>query len=244
MKQIKIPFSLEEYNKGGYEVMTKGDKNRQPVKVRIVCTDRMDDTYPLIVLLKDSEKEYSLYYSNDGKYIIGQESHCDLVLVKQEFEDGDIITGKEPYVPFILPYRGTHKTGGVLTEAYYDCNPQKIYFFENIERGCGSTQDFRIATEEEKQKLFDALVKKGRRWNSEKKCIEVIKIVYQFKPFQRVLVRNSGNCLWTADTFGYYDKNGYFCTSHYYFNQCISYNEETKHLLGTTKDCPDKYKTW
>jgi hypothetical protein len=76
MKQIKIPFSLEEYNKGGYEVMTRGDKNRQPVKVRIVCTDRMDDTYPLIVLLKDSEEEYSFYYTNDGKYIIGQESYC------------------------------------------------------------------------------------------------------------------------------------------------------------------------
>jgi hypothetical protein len=28
------------------------------------------------------------------------------------------------------------------------------------------------------------------------------------------------------------------------FSQCIPYNEETKYLLGTADDCPDKYKTW
>lgn len=26
--------------------------------------------------------------------------------------------------------------------------------------------------------------------------------------------------------------------------QCIPYNEETKHLLGTTYDCPEYYKWW
>ena len=32
----------------------------------------------------------------------------------------------------------------------------------------------RYATEEEKQEMLDALAKKGKRWNAEKKCIEDI----------------------------------------------------------------------
>ncbi len=31
-------------------------------------------------------------------------------------------------------------------------------------------------------------------------------------------------------------------TSHWV--QCIPYNEETKHLLGKTTDCPEYYKWW
>ena len=28
------------------------------------------------------------------------------------------------------------------------------------------------------------------------------------------------------------------------YMQCIPYNEDTKHLLGTTNDCPEYYKWW
>lgn len=33
MKEIKIPFSLDSYKEGGYEVMTNGDEKNQPIKV-------------------------------------------------------------------------------------------------------------------------------------------------------------------------------------------------------------------
>lgn len=29
-----------------------------------------------------------------------------------------------------------------------------------------------------------------------------------------------------------------------YWKQCISYNDETKHLVGTKEDCPEFYKWW
>ena len=28
------------------------------------------------------------------------------------------------------------------------------------------------------------------------------------------------------------------------YNKCIPYNEETKHLVGTSDDCPEYYKWW
>ena len=67
--------------------------------------------------------------------------------------------------------------------------------------------------------------------------------VNTLRPFDRILVRFSGNLNWQIGLFGYkYEKLIYSNGTVYY--QCIPYNEETKHLLGTTNDCPDYYKWW
>ena len=61
--------------------------------------------------------------------------------------------------------------------------------------------------------------------------------------FDRVLVRYSNNLNWQIGLFGYkYEKLIYSNGTVYY--QCIPYNDETKHLVGTTNDCPDYYKWW
>ena len=44
----------------------------------------------------------------------------------------------------------------------------ELYFNESGWRN----DNMRLATEEEKQRLFDALAKKGKRWNAEEKRIE------------------------------------------------------------------------
>lgn len=63
------------------------------------------------------------------------------------------------------------------------------------------------------------------------------------KPFDKVLVRNTYNQLWIADLFSYISKSGRFvCVVHNTY-QCIPY-ESNEHLLGTTNDCDDYYKTW
>jgi hypothetical protein len=92
-----------------------------------------------------------------------------------------------------------------------------------------------------KQELED-----DKRWYDEQKCIEDIKHEYNFQPYDKVLVRGYQGDKWRNDFFGYYNEQSiykYVCTSKR-FEQCIPYNEETKDLLGTTNDCPDKYKTW
>ena len=68
-----------------------------------------------------------------------------------------------------------------------------------------------------------------------------------FKPFDKVLVRDYLNEDWMADFFERIDENDVrynatCVTSHW--EQCIPYNEETKHLLGTREDCPEYYKWW
>lgn len=65
------------------------------------------------------------------------------------------------------------------------------------------------------------------------------------KPFDKVLVRDNNIQKWTVDIFSFFDKSlthPYSCTGHY-TNQCIPY-EGNEHLLGTTNNCNEYYKTW
>ena len=67
--------------------------------------------------------------------------------------------------------------------------------------------------------------------------------VNTLQPFDKVIVRNYNNRIWEPDLFGYI-KGDWVWSLQTAYNQCIPYNEETKHLLGTTNDCPDYYKWW
>ena len=63
------------------------------------------------------------------------------------------------------------------------------------------------------------------------------------KPFDRVLVRNSREYAWGPDFFGYIDCDGFICVTTGNV-QCIPYNDDTKHLLGTTDEAPEYYRYW
>lgn len=57
----------------------------------------------------------------------------------------------------------------------------------------------------------------------------------KFEPFQRVLVRNDDIAYWGIDFFEEYAETleyPYVCLTNSY-KQCLPYNDETKHLLGT-----------
>lgn len=67
------------------------------------------------------------------------------------------------------------------------------------------------------------------------------------QPFDKVLVRDFLNDNWMADFFEKIEENDVYynvtCVT-CKWAQCIPYNEDTKHLLGTTNDCPEYYKWW
>ena len=61
----------------------------------------------------------------------------------------------------------------------------------------------------------------------------------EFKPFDRVLVRDLDFNIWYNDIFSFRDKDGrYMCIGNKW-DECIPYNEETAHLLGTTDNFED-----
>ena len=89
---------------------------------------------------------------------------------------------------------------------------------------------FVLATEGEKQKLFDALAKKGKRWNAEKKVIEDVKEENDYK-FQRgdaVMVKDDDDELWIPAIFIDYNlgrnSNYPFITTNGRYKMCIDYD--------------------
>lgn len=71
--------------------------------------------------------------------------------------------------------------------------------------------------------------------------------ISNLKPFDKVLVRDDNKNKWSINFWGFYDINydinyPYECCGNS-FAQCIPY-EGNEHLLGTTDDCDEYYKTW
>ena len=68
-----------------------------------------------------------------------------------------------------------------------------------------------------------------------------------FKPFDKVLVRDYCDDEWTCDIFSHIqqvDNTLYYKYILTYYKRCIPYNNETKHLIGTTDEAPDYYQYW
>ena len=66
------------------------------------------------------------------------------------------------------------------------------------------------------------------------------------QPFDKVLARDSNGHIWVCDLFSYIKECTQFpykCMASYY-KCCIPYNDETKHLLGTTDEVPKYYRYW
>ena len=102
------------------------------------------------------------------------------------------------------------------------------FFEENLSK-------LRLATEEEKQQLFDALAKEGKAWDAEKKQIIDLKSKVELKPFDKVLVRDSKSDYWRATLFSHVNENGCYYCVWAGWTYCIPY-EGNEHLLGTNKD--------
>ena len=66
------------------------------------------------------------------------------------------------------------------------------------------------------------------------------------KPFDKVLVSDEHHTRWRCCFFSHIvDQINYkYFTSDSCYKFCIPYNEETKHLVGTTDEAPEYYRYW
>ena len=89
------------------------------------------------------------------------------------------------------------------------------------------------ASEDMKEKLFKAMDKAGYTWDGE----TLKKKKPQFKPFEKVLVRDSESDKWRCAFYSHFEPNGIY---HYgtiigMYAMCIPF-EGNEHLVGTTKN--------
>ena len=66
------------------------------------------------------------------------------------------------------------------------------------------------------------------------------------KPFDKVLARDNINEQWCCSFFSHIETNDsypYICFG-LSFKQCIPYNDDTKHLVGTSDEAPKYHRYW
>lgn len=154
-----------------------------------------------------------------------------------EFKDGDIVYMGNAWNEYIGIIK--NRTSGNQIETYAHCHKDsKEEAVLGLWLNKNDSDELRLATNSEKQQLFDALAEEGKAWDSDKKQIVDLLKKCEFKVFEKVLVRESKTDEWTPNFFFkiHRDDERYVMVCGDMYNYCIPYNEETSHLLGTTDE--------
>ena len=142
----------------------------------------------------------------------------NLYVFNEEDEDGELtIIGK---------LIGKNEIEDTLTFGnQYEIGNEKFVADQAFDLHISIHEELREATEGEAITFHEAYT----IWEKSKKQSA-------FKPFDKVLVRDSESDKWRANLFGYIDKDEYYHCVYANWVYCIPYNEETAHLLGTTDE--------
>ena len=157
------------------------------------------------------------------------------IQTQPEFKDGDIVALVVRKCTHIAIFQSRQ-------EAYIGfhavlCQNDELLLEEPFREDVGDIE-LRLATDSEKQQLFEALAKEGKCWNAEKKQIVFLKPKIELKPFDKVLSRRCSEDYWVLNFYSHksHKTDYHICIDGSSNLYCIPYNEETAHLLGTTDD--------
>lgn len=189
----------------------------------------LDKTYSIEVTSYSNGAHQT--FTNEGLIIAKQEDAECLLFPSKNQRDwekfripvkrGDIMMFKDKSAVFIVKeYNDAFtKTSVEVSDAYGIRTNTCIYV------------GYIPASEDMEEKLFKAIDDAEYRWNGE----NLVKKKHQFKPFDKVLVRDDDNELWATAFYshkvkGYYP---YITASSMGFKQCIPF-EGNEHLVGTS----------
>ncbi len=185
----------------------------------------------------EAEEAAKTYINTIEKHLGGKLNLETLEIEKAqpEFKDGDIVAlvvRKCTHIAIFQSrqekYIGFH---AVL------CQNDELLLEEPFREDDGDIE-LRPATDSEKQQLFEALAKENKAWDAEKKMIVDLNPKVEFKPFDKVLVRDLESATWRVNLFSHIGKDKEYHCVWASWVYCIPY-EGNEHLLGTTKNIED-----
>lgn len=216
-----------------------------------------DKNYPILFKYSDIACEFHVgNVTKDGRHKVNYDGECTLFPEKSQRDwskfkvEPEMIDGEFYYCSLFNCVNDSiyihRKSKGHKTEYYVKLDLFDLALLENciITTHEGYIKELRKATEEEKQQLLNVIKRDGYKWDEEKKILvkdEPKFDISTLQPFDRVLVRNGNNNKWTCAIYAFKENDKIFRCENYGWTQCIPYNDETKHLVGTTKMPPKKY---
>lgn len=186
---------------------------------------------------KMTDAETKIYMDSLEIECGGKLNLATLEIEKQpEFKDGDIVCiSGMGYLAYGI-VKSIDNSSKKLE--YYVLNDMSTLKFEDWL----SFKDKQIhpITETQQIILFEALAKKGKAWDAEKKMLVDLPKKCEFKPFDKCVWKMQGieGSIWQASFISYVDEYGAVPMGVDDLSNLIilPYNEETAHLLGTTDD--------
>lgn len=236
-KMVTIPFDLETAKKINIgervgQIVTEKGRNR----AEIVYEDNSSNC-PLLVVIHSSTVSAD-WFCATGKALSSENRLLLEVPEYTTFKDGDVLSNEEGNYIFILNTNGKY-----LTSLYASLAAGADFnISDNIAANGNNIERYRLATDSEKQMMINAL-----KASNNPKAKEYLKRFfgieeepkYEFKPFDKVLVRDEGDKEWHISLFAreivdYSDglSYKYECSNGTLWDYCIHF-EGNEHLLGT-----------
>lgn len=274
-----------------------------------LCGKCVFDRLNMGTIICKKQNTQEITFTSEGYYMLPVFDDCECMIFpsknqrdwskfQRPFKDGDIVFYNDTISIFKEWEDETLFKAYVCTYLYMDVLDISIPLL-----GKSIRKEIRFATEEEKQKLFDAIKANSYKWNAETKTLEkliepkfkvgdrvkqmsahtvgrVVKVddkgyyidypkvegvcfisfmlekdyellpnkfdITTLKPFDKILTRDGDKMCWYANIYSHYlgkDKLYQFRCMGTITKQCIPY-KGNEHLLGTTNDCDEYYKTW
>ena len=209
------------------------DKNNIKYNDAFLCTT---ERYSI------EDKDAAQTYINAIEERLGGKLNLETLEIEKqpEFKDGDILFVRCDKYNYIEIFNYFKKNGDLYDHASLNIIRQSLDTSGILKILKEGILEIRLATEEEKQQLFDALAKKGKAWDAEKKQIVDLKPKIKLKPFDKVLVRDGKDEIWEPalffrnrpelNVYKYQTVDGKLRV------YCIPYNNETAKLIGTSDD--------
>lgn len=220
MKKVTIPFDIELARKiqegylEGRIIDREGEKYTilkydAPGKCPLVCICSSPMTNDLTI---------ARTYTINGKHHPDKdESPYDLLLKVPEYvtwKEGDYLTIRHNSIEYIIIFKDFDTRSGMID--YHVLYRMDIDLLD-INNNTSKCYNVTPSTPEEIQSLTNILECRGKIWNPETKQVEDVKKEpepepeQEFKPFDRVLVRDDDRDYWRPEFFSYKDEEGNTC---------------------------------
>ena len=157
----------------------------------------------------------------------------ELEKIESKFKEGDVVVDGQGNLCLVSKVKDS--TSIIVMAILYKCGILNVYNDNVVNR---LNKETTLAPIEDRNKFYSALVSKGYKYDKEQHKL----IKQEFKPFDRVLVRDYIDEKWILSIFGYYEDEvdndfPYVCINGRYAH-CIPY-EGNEYLLNTSKSPKD-----